>query len=61
MTRPARIIVDLEALRANYLHARKMHGRRVVAVLKANAYGHGAVRCALALEDIADAFAVAFT
>lgn len=61
MTRPARIIVDLEALRANYLHARKMHGRRVVAVLKANAYGHGAVRCALALEDIADAFSVAFT
>ncbi|XLM22669.1 alanine racemase, partial [Chromobacterium piscinae] len=30
-----------------------------LAVLKANAYGHGAVRCAQALADIADGFAVA--
>lgn len=61
MTRPASAVVDLRALRANYLHARAMHGGRVAAVLKANAYGHGAVHCARALADVADAFAVAFT
>ena len=61
MTRPAQAVIDLDALRANYLHARAVHGGRVAAVLKANAYGHGAVRCALALAELADAIAVAFT
>lgn len=61
MTRPARAVVDLRALRANYLLAKRRHGGKVVAVLKADAYGHGAVRCASALAGIADAFAVAFT
>ena len=32
----------------------------MLAVLKANAYGHGALRCAQALADQADGFAVAF-
>ena len=61
MTRPAQAIVNLRALRANYVLAKQRHGGKVMAVLKANAYGHGAVRCASALADIADAFAVAFT
>jgi len=57
--RPARALVDLAALRHNYLLARRAHGGRALAVVKANAYGHGAVRCAAALEDQADGFAVA--
>lgn len=61
MTRPSRALVDLHALRHNYTHVRRMHGGRALAVLKANAYGHGAVRCAQALADLADGFAVAFT
>ena len=32
---------------------------KLLAVIKADAYGHGAVRCAHALADIADGFAVA--
>ncbi|RZL92095.1 MAG: alanine racemase [Variovorax sp.] len=60
MTRPARALIDLAALRHNYALARHRHGARVLAVLKANAYGHGAVRCARALGDQADGFAVAF-
>ena len=60
MTRPARALIDLDALRHNYLIARDLHGGRALAVIKANAYGHGAVRCAQALEGIADGFAVAF-
>ncbi len=60
MSRPARARIDLDALRHNYLRARELHRGRAVAVVKANAYGHDAVRCAHALEPVADAFAVAF-
>jgi alanine racemase len=51
--------IDTAALRHN-LHAvrRKAPGARVMAVVKANAYGHGLVAVAGALGD-ADAFAVA--
>lgn len=60
MTRPARARVDLSALKHNYRVAQKLPGGRALAVLKANAYGHGAVPCARALESLADGFAVAF-
>ena len=59
MTRPSKALIDLAALRQNYMTARNLHGGRALAVVKANAYGHGAVSCALALADIADGFAVA--
>src|SRR5690606_32476596 len=48
------------AFRHNYRLARRLHGGRALAVIKANAYGHGAVRCAQALGAEADGFAVAF-
>lgn len=57
--RPARALIDLDALRHNYRLARGRHGARSLAVVKANAYGHGAVQCARALAE-ADGFAVAF-
>lgn len=57
--RPARALIDLEALRHNYRLAREISGARALAVVKADAYGHGATRCAAALEDDADGFAVA--
>ena len=57
--RPARALIDLEALRHNYRLAREISGARALAVVKADAYGHGATRCAAALEDEADGFAVA--
>lgn len=57
--RPAHALIDLDALRHNYRLAKSLGGRRALAVLKANAYGHGAVACARALADEADAFAVA--
>ncbi len=60
MSRPARALVDLDALRHNYALACRLHGGRALAVIKANAYGHGAVRCAQALAGQADGFAVAF-
>ncbi|MDB5730910.1 MAG: alr, partial [Variovorax sp.] len=60
MSRPARALIDLDALRHNHALARRRHGGRALAVVKANAYGHGALRCAQALAGQADGFAVAF-
>ena len=57
--RPARALIDLQALRHNYRLAREATGARALAVIKADAYGHGAVRCAEALAAEADGFAVA--
>lgn len=57
--RPARALIDLDALRSNYRLARELGGGKALAVVKADAYGHGAVACARALESEADGFAVA--
>lgn len=57
--RPASAQISLDALRHNYSLARKTSNSRALAVIKADAYGHGAARCALALESEADGFAVA--
>lgn len=59
MNRAARATIDTAALRANLGVARRMApGSRLMAVIKANAYGHGLVPVARALGD-ADAFGVA--
>lgn len=57
--RPARALIDLAALKHNYRLARRHGGGKALAVVKADAYGHGAVACARALEPEADGFAVA--
>jgi alanine racemase len=57
--RHPRAIIDLEALRQNYRYLKEAAGgNRLIAVVKADAYGHGALEVAQAL-DHADAFAVA--
>ncbi|MFT3905356.1 MAG: alanine racemase [Steroidobacteraceae bacterium] len=59
MRRLIRLHIDTQALRANLAILRQRAPRsRVMAVIKANAYGHGLVSTALALAE-ADAFAVA--
>ena len=53
--------VDLDAIRHNIMEMRQ-HIRPdtlLLAVIKADAYGHGAVAVAKALEDLADYYAVA--
>jgi alanine racemase len=57
--RPAIAHIRLDAFRHNYQLAKTMHGGKALAVIKANAYGHGAVQCAQAIENEADGFAVA--
>ncbi|MDY3199198.1 MAG: alanine racemase [Pseudomonadaceae bacterium] len=56
--RPARALIDLSALRHNYRLAKSLSGCRALAVVKANAYGHGALECAAALDAEVDGFAV---
>ncbi len=59
MQTPIRAIIDTSALRHNLARVREFApGSRVMAVTKANAYGHGLEAVAGALAD-ADAFAVA--
>ena len=52
--RPAQALIDLDALRHNYRLARQLGGGRALAVVKADAYGHGLMRTATALADLAD-------
>lgn len=60
MSRPTQAFIDLQALRHNVSIARSLAGTaRLMAVVKANAYGHGAHAIAEALSSEVDAFAVA--
>jgi len=59
VNRLIRAVIDTHALRHNLRTIReRARGARVMAVVKANAYGHGIVPTSLALAE-ADAFAVA--
>lgn len=62
MSRPTQFTIDLQALCENARTLKGLAGpRSSMAVVKADAYGHGAVPCARALSGIVDAFAVAIT
>jgi len=58
--RKTEALIDLDAIRANYAMACKLAPKsKNVAVIKADAYGHGMLRVAEALQDVVPAFAVA--
>ncbi|MCY3852102.1 MAG: alanine racemase [Gammaproteobacteria bacterium] len=60
MNRPARVRISLSNLVHNCRQARAQAPHSsLMAVIKADAYGHGALACAQALRGEADAFAVA--
>lgn len=59
MSRPILARIDPQAFRHNYQLAKdRAGGARALAVVKANAYGHGLLRCAQAVRDLADGFAL---
>ena len=63
MPRPIQARIDLAALRHNYLVAKKHsstsgNAAKAWAVVKADAYGHGLLRTARALAEVADGFAL---
>lgn len=58
MTRPARACIDLRALQYNFQTVQKVAPQsRIIAIIKANAYGHGLLRIAQSLHE-AEAFGV---
>lgn len=64
MTRPSHALIDLAALQSNYRLADSLSKQasataQTLAVVKANAYGHGAAAVAAALEPLAPVLAVA--
>lgn len=61
--RPTQVQIDLDALQANYLAFRQAlpEGMKLLACVKANAYGHGAVQVAKEMQRLgADYLSVAF-
>ena len=59
MARPISALIDVGAFRHNYLFAKQRAPEsRAWCVVKANAYGHGLMRCADAVRDVADGFAL---
>ncbi|MFQ5660938.1 MAG: alanine racemase [Gammaproteobacteria bacterium] len=59
MTRPARVVIDLASLQHNLSRVRELApASKVMAIIKADAYGHGLVRIATALRSV-DGFGVA--
>jgi alanine racemase len=59
MSRPAKIIIDLAAIQANCRLAQAIAPHsKTVAVIKADAYGHGAVEVAKAIESQVEMFTV---
>ena len=58
--RPLTATIHLSHLRHNYHYLKQRHGNELYAVVKADAYGHGAVKCSQALSEDADGFAVAY-
>jgi alanine racemase len=51
MPRPIHAHINLDALRSNLRVARRFASSRIMAVIKANAYGHGLLRVAEALDE----------
>lgn len=53
MSRPAHVTIDLQALRHNLKQIRLMAPKaKVLAMVKANAYGHGMITVAKTLQDV---------
>lgn len=60
MARPLIATIDLNAILHNYRYAKKLQPScKAFAVVKSNAYGHGAIEVARHLDKEVDAFAVA--
>jgi len=52
--------INLNAIKKNYLYAKSLApNSKTIAIIKADAYGHGAIKVAKELEQVADAYGVA--
>lgn len=54
-----KLVIHLSKIRQNILNIKSRTDRKIISVVKANAYGHNAVKVANYVQDIVDMFAVA--
>jgi alanine racemase len=60
MARTCIASINLKAVKSNYLYAKSLApNSKAIAIVKADAYGHGAIEVAAYLEETVDAFGVA--
>ena len=60
MARRCTASINLSAIKENYLYAKSLApSSKAIAIIKADAYGHGAIKVANELNEVADAFGVA--
>lgn len=57
--RKIKAVIHLKSIYKNALAFKVLTGKKLCAVVKADAYGHGAEQVALAIESVVDVFAVA--
>ncbi len=59
MARKCAASINLSAIKENYLYAKSLApSSKAIAIIKADAYGHGAIEVAKKLEEVADAYGV---
>ena len=60
MARKCTASINLSAIKKNYLYAKSLApNSKAIAIIKADAYGHGAIKVAKKLDEVADAYGVA--
>jgi len=60
MARKCTASINLSAIKKNYLYAKSLApNSKAIAIVKADAYGHGAIEVAKELNEVADAYGVA--
>ena len=60
MARKCNASINLSAIKENYLYAKSLApSSKAIAIIKADAYGHGAIEVAKELNEVADAYGVA--
>jgi alanine racemase len=60
MARKCTASINLRAIKKNYLYAKSLApNSKAIAIIKADAYGHGAIKVAKELDKVADAYGVA--
>ena len=59
MARRCTASINLSAIKENYLYAKSLApNSKAIAIIKADAYGHGAIEVAKKLDEVADAYGV---
>jgi len=60
MARKCTASINLSAIKKNYLYAKSLApDSKAIAIIKADAYGHGAIKVAKKLDEVVDAYGVA--